>query len=123
MERHKINYFLKVYKDSKDKYTFLTAPKDIANLFNKFFCSVARNIQSKINFTHKSFNHFFKNPCNKSIFIRPCINKILDIFDLSSNKAIGHNSIPIKIMKLAKDCIANNLLYYLIFFFMRSLPR
>ena len=33
----------------KDKDTFLTAPKDIANSFNKFFCSVAPNIHSKIN--------------------------------------------------------------------------
>ena len=32
----------------KDKYTFLTAPKDIANSFSKFFCSVAPNNQSKI---------------------------------------------------------------------------
>ena len=32
----------------KDKYTFLTAPKDIGNSFSKFFCSVAPNNQSKI---------------------------------------------------------------------------
>ena len=60
----------------KDKDTFLTGPKDIANSFsnkysnrysNKFFCSVAPNIQSKINFVHKSFNHFLKNPCNESM--------------------------------------------------------
>ena len=38
----------------KDKDTFLSAPKDIANLFNKSFCSVAPNIQSKINFANKS---------------------------------------------------------------------
>ena len=116
MERHKINYFLKC-KDSdipkiiKDKDTFLTAPKDIANSFNNFFCSVAPNIQWKINFAHKSLNHFLKNPCNESIFIKPCTNKeIIDILpDLSSNKATGPNSIPSKIMKLAKDCTAYNI--------------
>ena len=95
----------------KDKDTFLTAPKDIANSFNNFFCSVAPNIQSKINLAYKSFNHFLKNPCSESFFIRPCTNKeIIDIIsDFSCNKAIGPNNIPIKIMKLAKDCIANNL--------------
>ena len=86
----------------KDKGTFLTAPKDIANSFNKFFCSVAPNIQSKINLAYKSFNHFLKNPCNESLFIKPCTNKeIIDkISDLSCNKATGPNNIPIKIMKL-----------------------
>ena len=90
----------------KDKGTFLTAPKDIANLFNKFFCSVAPNIQSMI--THKSFNHFLKNPCNESIFIKPCTNKeITDIIsNLCTNKATEPNSTPIKIIKLAKDCTA-----------------
>ena len=100
-----------ITKIIKDKDSFLTAPKDTANSFNKFFYSVAPNIQSKINFAHKSFNHFLKNPCNEFIFIKPWTNnEIIDIIsDLSSNKATGPNSIPIKIMKLAKDCIANNL--------------
>ena len=92
----------------KGKDTILNAPKDIANSFNTFFCLVAPNIQLKINFAHKSFNHFLKNPCNESIFIKPCTNEII-ISDLSSNKATGPNNIPIKIMKLAKNCFANNL--------------
>ena len=41
----------------KDKDTFLAAPKDIANSFSKFFCSVEPNIQSMINLAYKSFNH------------------------------------------------------------------
>ena len=55
MERHKVIISLKC-KDSdipkiiKDKDSFLTAPKDLGNLFNNLFCSVAPNIQSKINF-------------------------------------------------------------------------
>ena len=81
-------------------------------MLNNFFCSVAPNIQSKIKFAHISFNHFLKNPCNESIFIKSCTNKetIDIIYDLSSNKATGLNSfIPIKIMKLEKDRITNNL--------------
>ena len=51
-------------------------------------------------------------------YIKPCTNKeIIDIIsDLSCHKAIGPNNIPIKIMKLAKDCIANNLFVLFIFF-------
>ena len=61
--------------------------------------------------THKSFNHFLKNPCNESIFIKPCTNKeITDIIsNLYTNKATEPNSTPIKIIKLAKDCTAYNL--------------
>ena len=72
------------------------------------------NIQSKINLGYKSFNHFLKNPCNEAFFIKTCTNEeIIDIIsDLSCNKATGPNSIPIKIMKLAKDCIANSLSVY-----------
>ena len=51
-----------------------------------------------------------KNPCNESIFTKPCTYKeIIDISDLSCHKATGPNSILIKNMELAKDCIANNL--------------
>ena len=76
-----------------------------------FFCFVAPSIQSEIDFAHKSFNYFLKNPCNESIFIKPCTNKeIRDIIsDLGSKKATGPNSILTKIMKLAKEFIANNL--------------
>ena len=59
----------------KDKDTFLAAPKDIANSFNKFFCSVEPNIQSVINLAYKSFNHYLKNPCNESTFIKPWTNR------------------------------------------------
>ena len=35
---------------------------------------------------------------------------IMDIISyLSGNKATGPNSFPVKIMKLTKDCVANNL--------------
>ena len=44
-----------ITKIIKDKDTSLTALKNIANSFNKFFCSIAPYIQSKINFAHKFF--------------------------------------------------------------------
>ena len=46
----------------------------------------------------------------ESIFNKPCTNKeiIGIISDLSSNKATGPNSIPIKNYEISKDCIVNN---------------
>ena len=50
-----------------------------------------------------------KNPCNELNRARR-FNETIDILsDLSDNKVTGANSIPIKIMKLAENCIANNL--------------
>ena len=84
----------------KDKDCLLTAPKDIANSSNTFFCSVPPNIHSKINFAHKSLNYFLKNKCNKSVFIRSFTNKeIIDVIsDLSSSKTTEPNS-----KKIAKN--------------------
>ena len=77
---------------------------DQANLMGKYVAIL-------INITYKSCDHFLKNPCIESFFIKSCTNKeIIDIIsDLSCNKAAGPGGIPVKIMKLAKDCIANNL--------------
>ena len=53
-----------------------------------------------------------KNPCNEYFFMKPGTNKeIIDISDRSCNKATGPNSVPIKIMKLAKDSVLFNLYF------------
>ena len=65
-----------------------------------------------------------KNPCNGSNFIKISTNKdIIDIIsDLSCNKAPGPINIPIKIMKLTKDCLANNVSVFLLFFSSGTFP-
>ena len=100
-----------ISKITKDKDPFLTTRKDKVNSFNQYFWFVGPNMQSNINFVHKSFNYFLKNSCNEFIFIKPCTKKeiINTIFDFSSNNAAGPNSIPIRIIKLVEDCVANNL--------------
>ena len=87
---------------------FLTNPNDIANQFNKFPCSVASTIQSNIKPDLKSFDHYLTEPCKNSFLISPCTkNEALEIIsNLDYNKAIGINSIPINISKLAKEQIA-----------------
>ena len=84
-----------------NKGEFLTNPIYITNQLNKMFCSVASIIQSNIKPNFKSFDHSLTEPCKKSFLIFPCTkNEILEtISTLDYNKAIGINSIPIKIYK------------------------
>ena len=86
----------------------------IANQFNNIFCYVAPTIQSNINLNFKSFDQFLTEPCKESFLISPCTkNEILEIISsLDYNKAVGINSIPIKILKLAKEQIAEHLCFY-----------
>ena len=96
-----------------NKGEFLTNPNDIANQFNNFFCSVAPTIQSNIKPNFKSFDQYLTEPCKESFLISPCTkNEILEIISsLDYNKAVGINSIPIKILKLAKEQIAEHLCF------------
>ena len=91
----------------------LLTQNDIANQFNNIFCSVAPTIQSNITPNFKSFDHYLTEPCKESFLISPCIkNEILEIISsLDYNKAKGINSIPIKILKIAKEQIAENLCF------------
>ena len=96
-----------------NKGEFLTNPNDIANQFNNFFCSVAPSIQSNIKPNFKSFDHYLTVPCKESFLISLCTkNEILEmISSLDYNKAIGINSIPMKILKIAKEQIAEYLCF------------
>ena len=75
--------------------------------------SVSPTIQSNIKPNFKSFHHYLTEPCKESFLISPCTkNEILKIISsLDYNKAIGINSIPIKILKLAKEQIAEHLCF------------
>ena len=58
----------------------------------------------------KAFKDYLSKPCNDSFIITPCtedeISKIISEFNY--NKATGINSVPLKILKLAKP-ISNHL--------------
>ena len=69
------------------------------------FCCTYYPSTIKPNF--KSFDQYLTEPCKESFLISPCTkNEILDY-----NKAVGINSIPIKILKLAKEQIAKHLCF------------
>ena len=74
------------------------------------FCSVAPTIQSNLK---PNFDQHLTEPCKESFLISQWIkNKILEIISsLDHNKAVGINSIPIKILKLAKEQIAEHLCF------------
>ena len=85
---------------------------DIANQFN-FFCPFASTIQSNIKSNFKSFDHYLIEPCKESFLIPPCSkNEILEIIlSVDYIKARGISSIIIKILKLAKEQIAEHLCF------------
>ena len=88
----------------------ITDTKLIADNLNNFFCSVAQLVQEKIKYVFKPFKDYLSKPCNDSFIITPCtedeISKIISEFNY--NKATGINSVPLKILKLAKP-ISNHL--------------
>ena len=64
-----------------------------------------------ISFSHKHFPDFLKNISNISFFVSPTDKTEIenDISSLDSNKSVGPNSIPTKIMKLSKNYISSQL--------------
>ena len=91
--------------------TTISYPKAISNIFNDYFSSIANNAKHNISFSHKHFSDFLKNRSNISFFISPTDKKrnrecyIL----IDSNKSIGPNSIPTKVLKLLKNDISSQL--------------
>ena len=80
----------------------ITNPYDIANIFNNYFSSVAKE---NINYCHKHFSDFLNKQCNNSIFIQPTdSDEIANIIStLNMNKSSGPNSIPYEILNLLNN--------------------
>ena len=83
----------------------------IANTFNKFFVSVAENVQSKIKFSNKSFRSFLSTKNNDSFIINNTNKEELCeiILSLNINTSCGLNSIPTKILPAVQDQISKHL--------------
>ena len=89
----------------------VTSPFEIANAFNNSLSNVALNIQPSIKYSAKEF-HEFLPPLNiNSFFLSPTDkNGIISVIcALDSQKASGPNSIPIKMLKLIKNDISDQL--------------
>ena len=77
----------------------------ISDIFNNYFSSIATKTKLNISFSHKRFSDFLKNRSNISFFVSPTDKTEIEdvISSLDSNKSVGPNSIPTKILKLLKD--------------------
>ena len=66
-----------------------------------FFIDIGPSLASKIKSSKKHYSNFLKNSLSESMFINATnereIEKIIN--SLNKNKALGPNSIPIKILK------------------------
>ena len=84
---------------------------EISNVFDNYFAAIAEKTKENINPSHKYFSHLLKNRHHNSFFLSPTSkSEILSvIFSLNSNKSVGPNSIPIKILMLLKNDISSQL--------------
>ena len=93
----------------KDK--LVSEPKAVAETFNNYFSSIASELQNKIHYYGKDFSTFLENSNPHNLFIKPTniVEVINNINDLSSNKALGPNSLPTDIFHLIKLSVAQPL--------------
>ena len=96
--------------------TTISNPIAISNIFNNCFSSIANNTKSNVSFSHKHFSDFLKNRSNISFFASPTDKKEIEnvISSLDSNKSVGPNSIPTKVLNCLKMTFPVNYLKYLI---------
>ena len=96
--------------------TTISNPMEISNIFNNYLSSIASKTKLNISFPHKHFSDFLKNKSNISFFVSPTDKTEIEniISSLDSNKSVGPNNIPTKILKLVKTAFPVNYLKYLI---------
>ena len=88
--------------------TDLTA---MSNVFNNYFTSIFKKINSNIKFSPKHYTDYLSYSNTSTSFLTPTHkNEIsLIISSLDSHKSSGPNSIPVKILKLLKSEISRQL--------------
>ena len=80
----------------------ITDSKQIAELFNQYFGTIAEKTKTKICNTPKSYNDYLNSPKENSIFLKPTSSTEITniILSFSDRKAIGPESIPNRILKI-----------------------
>ena len=81
--------------------TLCTKQKKIANSLNMFFCNIPKEIEKKLIPTNEDFSDYLKHPANNIFYISPTNAREVEqkLKTLKTNKAVGPNSIPMKILK------------------------
>ena len=91
--------------------TTLSNQMEISNIFNNYFSSIATKMKLNISFSYKHYSDFLKNRSNISFFVSSKDKTKIEnvMYSLDSNKSVGPNSIPSKILKLLKNDISSQL--------------
>ena len=84
---------------------------EISNIFNNYFASIAEKTKVNINYSHKHFSDFLNDKNQNSFFLSPANKYEIQnvISSLNSNKSVGPNSMPTRILKLLKNDISTQL--------------
>ena len=89
----------------------VTDPFDVATAFNNYFTSVSKTLDSKIPMAKHDFSHYLKAGAKQSMFLTYTtpdeVCSILNLFQTS--KACGPNSVPTRILKLARNALSRPL--------------
>ena len=91
--------------------TTISNPMEISDILNNYFSSIATKTKLNISFSNKHFSDFLNYRSNISFFVSPTDKTEIEnaISSLDSNKSVGPNSFPTKILKLFKNDISSQL--------------
>ena len=89
----------------------ISDPTAISNVFNNYFTSIAKKTKSNIIFSPKLYTDYLSNANTKTFFLTPTVQNEISfiISSLDSHESSGPNSIPVKILKLLKNDISQQL--------------
>ena len=95
----------------------------MADSFNNFFVAITKNNDKNIH-TNANYKDYLENSVSNLFFLKPTneekVNSIIK--QMKTNKAIGPNSIPTKILKMSQQIIAKPLVYLINPFLHSSFP-
>ena len=96
-----------------------TNPKTISDAFNKFFSTIAKDIDNKIISTNKTHKDYLNVSKVNSFFLTPVNHKELEslIKEMNTSKSVGPYSIPTNIFKLSCSVLSKPLVKLINFSF------
>ena len=83
----------------------------MSNVFHNYFTSIAEKAKSNIKFSSKHYTYYLSNTNTNTLFLTPTDKNEISfiISSLVSHKSSGLNSIPMKILKLLKNDMSEQL--------------
>ena len=91
----------------------ISISKEVANVFNHFFTSIAQKLAEKLGPAKANYRDFLKSPIKESFFINAVDEEEVkcEIMSLEDSKSPGSYDIPIKMVKCLSGPISNTLTY------------